>query len=67
MNPWYEILVHNCYEEHDKYCQYGYECSTRKDHVMHHYVPSALKDRVERLQFENKELRQANELPHALR
>lgn len=58
MNPWYEILVNDCFEDHDKNCQYRADCDNRKNHVEHIYVPQALKHRVERLQFENKELRE---------
>lgn len=57
MNPWYQILEENCYIEHDKLCEKGVDCFTRDNHVRRHYIPQALKHRVERLQFENKELR----------
>lgn len=47
MNPWYELLVRDCYDEHDETCEAGAFCESRDDHVLHVYVPFSLRDRVE--------------------
>lgn len=57
MNPWYENLVARCYKEHDLKCEQGEDCQNRRGHVERVYVPTALRERVERAETRIKAVR----------